>query len=360
MATPTRNESITQVRQDLSAEGVSQVWIRRSFEYALATVVGALLWVWYSAVDKLVKQCTPLRATGVFLDWWAGIWGLTRATESTAGGGIFLSGTVGAVQPAGSIIVGPDGQEYTTDAEATIEGSGLVEVEMTAAASGTDYNLAIAAPVTVASPGAGVSSAAFVDLFGITGGQTAENDDALRERLLARIRRPAGAGTDEDWRTWTREALAAVSRVWVYGRGREGNEGGVLLIMFAVAGGPVPSAGQVATVAAALAARRISGMKTLSVSAPTGQAITFTIALDPSYDTTANRTLVQGYLDDWFLSAASPGGTLANLDCRAALARAGIAYQLQSVAGGAGTDPIVPTSLLHLPTRGTITWGTWA
>ncbi|MBP7149788.1 MAG: hypothetical protein KBD01_19860, partial [Acidobacteria bacterium] len=68
----------------------------------------------------------------------------------------------------------------------------------------------------------------------------------------------------------------------------------------------------------------------------------------------------QRYIRDHFLSAASPGVTMRNENLATGIARAGIAYQLQAVAGGAGTDDVVPASLLHLPTLGTITWGTWA
>ena len=360
MSTPTRNELITQTRQDLAAEGVTQVWIRRAFEYALATVLGASLWVFYRWIDALGRQFNPATATGTFLDAWAAVYGLTRTAAGIASGGIFLLGAEGSVQPADSVIIGPDGQEYTTDAEATIEESGTISVDVTASGSGGEYNVPIAAPLIVASPGSGVSGSALVGIFGINGGQTAETDDALRLRLLVRIRRPSGAGTNADWQAWTREASTAVSRVWVYDCGREGGTGGLVYILFAVAGtSPIPSGGQVATVEAALASKRPSGMS-LTIEAPTDQPCTFTIALDPARDSTANRTLVTGCLQDLFLSATAPGITLPNLDIRAAISRAGIPYQLTSVAGGSGSSDIVPSSLVHLPTLSTITWGTWA
>ena len=84
-----------------------------------------------------------------------------------------------------------------------------------------------------------------------------------------------------------------------------------------------------------------------------------TIALDPSRDTSAARAIVAGYARQLF-AVGSPGGTVPNLDLRAALSRAGIAYQLQSVNGGIGTADVVAASNLHLPYLGTITWGTWA
>jgi hypothetical protein len=84
-----------------------------------------------------------------------------------------------------------------------------------------------------------------------------------------------------------------------------------------------------------------------------------TIALDPAQATDANKALVTAYVQDLF-DGGSPGVTLANLELQAAIARAGIAYQLQSIDGGSGSADVVPASSLHLLTRGTITWGTWA
>lgn len=362
MAVLTRQEYVTQVRQDLAAEGVSQVWIRRSFEYALATVVGTALWLWYSTVDGLAKQANPATATGIFLDAWARVFGLERRAAGTATGQAILTGVPGATQPAGSVLVTEDGYTVTLDEAATVVGEGeegLIAVNVTASDAGEDYNTDILAPLTVASPAVGINTAATAGLGGITGGQTAESDDDLRGRMLTRIRRPSGSGTAEDWIRWTKEASTAVYRVWHYGRGREGTVAGETLILFIVTGSdPIPSAGQVSTVETALASYVISGQD-LTVDGPTGQATALTIALDPSYDTAANRTLVQGYIRDHFLSGASPGVTMRNENLATGIARAGIAYQLQSVAGGAGTDDIVPASLLHLPTLGTITWGAW-
>lgn len=358
MATPTLKELSDQVRQDLAAEGVTQVWIRRTFEAALATVVAGVTWMFYRWVDALVKQCVPSTATGFFLDLWAAVFGLTRTAAATAAGPVVLYGLPGSVQPAGSTLVGPEGQEYTTDTDCTIGEGGAGAVLVTAGAPGDSFNLPPGAPLTVSSPGTGIQSRAVVGI-GITGGKTAESDDDLRARLLARIRRPAEVGTAEDFRRWTREACDSASRVWVYECGRLGNEAGKVLVMFAVAGqDPIPQQALVTAVWTYLQGKRPAGMLSFDVLAPTSQATAFTIALDPSRDNAATRTAVTGYLRDLFLAGA-PGVTITNLDLRAAISRAGIAFQLQAVAGGPGTADVVPASAYHLPTLGTITWGTW-
>ncbi len=357
MATPTLSELTTQVRQDLSAEGVSQVWVRRSFENALSTVLAGLLWVYYKWLDSIVKQCNPATATGIWLDLWARLFGLTRVIAGTATGGILINGITGSIQPAGSTIIGPDGQSYTTDDACTMEGdegvlgSGLVNV--TATASGDAFNLPVGTALTVASPATGIASA-LVAFLGLNGGQTGEDDEALRARLLTRIQRPAESGTAADYRRWTREASPAVSRVWVYECGRLGNEGGKVLVMMAVSGSnPIPQPSVVSAVTAALATKREAGMLAQEVRAPDAQTVDLTIALESS--TTANQDRVTGFLRDLF-TATAPGVLVRNLDIQAAIARAGILFHLQAVAGGSGTSDVTPTSLYHLPILGTITW----
>ena len=363
MATPTLAELTTQVRQDLGAEGVSQVWIRRTFESAVATVLAGVLWMFYRWIDAIVKQCVPSTATGTFLDLWAAVFGLTRTQPAVATGAAVITGLTGSTQPAGSILVGPEGQEYTTDVDVTMVGNpgeiGAGYVDVTASGPGDDYNVPVATPLIVSSPATGIQTDALAGFLGITGGKTAETDDELRARLLARIRRPAEVGTAEDFRRWTREARETVSRVWVYECGRLGNEGGKVLVMFAVAGpSPIPQAGDVTAVRNYLQTKRPAGMLSFDALAPTGQATALRIALDPGQNNATVRAAVASYLGDLFLAGA-PGVGITNLDLRAAISRAGVAFQLQSVAGGLGTADVVPASPYHLPILGVITWSAW-
>ena len=361
MAAPTLSDSIRQVRDDLAGEGVSQVWTRRTFEAALAIVVGSFLWAFYRWVDEVRKQANPLTATGLFLRLWGLIWRMIPTDPATASGSILLTGNAEAVQPAGSIIIGPDGQEYTTDDSCTLvltEGTaGAAFADVTASGTGDTFNLDPSTPMIVASPASGIAGAASV--WTMNGGRTGEDDESFRDRLLSRIQRPADVGNVDDFARWAREASTSVARVWVYRCGRTGSQAGHVLTLFAVSGtNPIPSGGLVTTVAAYILGKSPAGSKP-TTSAPTGQAVPLTIALDPSRDTSAARAIVAGYARQLF-AVGSPGGTVPNRDLRAALSRAGIAYQLQSVNGGLGTADVVAASNLHLPYLGTITWGTWA
>ncbi len=189
MATPTLAELTTQVRQDLGAEGVSQVWIRRTFESAIATVLAGVLWMFYRWIDAIVKQCVPSTATGIFLDAWAAVFGLTRTQPAVATGAAVITGLTGSTQPAGSILVGPEGQEYTTDVDVTMVGNpgeiGAGYVDLTASGPGDEYNVPVATPLIVSSPATGIQTDALAGFLGITGGKTAETDDELRKRCSA-------------------------------------------------------------------------------------------------------------------------------------------------------------------------------
>ena len=360
MSVPTRQELIDQIRGDLDAEGVSEVWIIRSLEYALAVVLGGLLWCYYSAVDALVRQYHPRYCTGVTLYLWLAIYGLTRIPAAYARGGVFLTGDAGSVLPAGSVLVTPSGVSYITDTAAIIGGAGTTEVEVTAVVAGPGGNLAAASSLIVVSPAAGIDSAALVDLFGLSGGQLGDTDESARERLLARMRSPAEIGTVADYERWTYAADATIGRVWVYEGGRDGTTAGTVEVTPAVAGSaPVPGAGVLAAVEAYLDARRPAGI-TQTITPPVAQLVTLTLAIDPARDTATSRAAIESELADLMQTSTAPGSPLANLDLRAAISRAGYSYQIHTLAGGSPTADVTPTSTYHLLTLGTVTWEAWA
>lgn len=359
MSVPTRQELIDQIRGDMDAEGVSEVWILRSLEYALAVVIGGLLWCYYSSVDALIRQYHPRYCTGVILDLWMAIYGLTRTPAAYAKGGVFLTGDSGSVLPAGSLLTTSSGVSYVTDTTAIIGGAGTTEVEVTAVEAGPTGNLAAAASLIVVSPTAGIDSAALVDLFGLAGGQLGDTDESARERLLARMRSPAEIGTAADYERWTYAADATIGRVWVYELGRDGSTAGTVEVIPAVAGSaPVPGAGVLAAVVAYLDARRPASI-TQVVSAPVAQAVTMTLAIDPARDTATSRAAIVAELADLMQTGTAPGVAVANLDIRAAISRAGYSYQIHTLAGGSPTADVTPTTSYHLLTLGTVTWEAW-
>jgi uncharacterized phage protein gp47/JayE len=358
MAVPTRDELIAQVRNDLSAEGVAQVWIRRTFEAALAVVLGGLLWSWYEWIDGkngLAKQFHPATATGIPLRLWCAIYGITARGEGTAVGTAVLDGTPSAVLDAGSFLIGPEGQEYTLDAAATLEGDGAGSAfpNITAAGSGGAYNLPVGTPLIVASPTSGISGAASVGLTGITGGQPAEMDDALRARLLERIARPGEVGHERDFVRWAREASTSVARVWVYPRGRLGTQAGEVLVLIGVAGSyPIPADSLVTAVANYLATKRPAGAH-VSTEKPAGHAVP--LSLHAPTATTTGKALIATLLAAYY-ATLDPGEIAANIYLAAAAAQSGLAVTFMSVDGGAGNADAVPATNKTLLYPGTISW----
>ena len=357
MSVPTRDELIEQIRSDLSSEGCSEVWIRRSLESALAVTLGGALWLFYSAADALIRQYHPLYCTGTTLRAWLTIYELTWGEAGYASGGILLTGTDGSVLPAQSLIA-YGGYQYRTQAAAIIS-AGVAYAEVLAVAAGPDSNVAAGETVIVVSPTAGIASTALVDPFGLTGGIVGDTDDTARARLLERMARPAEVGTVADYERWTRAASTSVSRVWVYEGGRDGGVAGTVEVIPAVGGSdPVPGASVLSAIEAYLAARRAAG-ETQIVTAPTPQGVTFALAIDPARSTTANKDLIEAQLADLFRTGTSPGAELSNLDIRAAISRAGISYQVHTIAGGSPGADVVPSTSRSLLTLGAVTWEAW-
>jgi uncharacterized phage protein gp47/JayE len=142
--------------------------------------------------------------------------------------------------------------------------------------------------------------------------------------------------------------VSGVTRAWVY-PGEQGDGTVVLRFMRDDDADPIPDAGEVAAVQAALDAER-PVTATLFVVAPVATPLDFAIQLTP--DTTAVRAAVQAELADLLRREAEPGGTILISHLREAIA----------VAGGE-TDHVMTVPAANVPhatgqiaTMGVITW----
>jgi uncharacterized phage protein gp47/JayE len=193
----------------------------------------------------------------------------------------------------------------------------------------------------------GVASAALVAAPGLTQGADAESDDALRLRLLARIRQPPMGGSASDYVAWALQ-VPGVTRAWVYPLE---NGVGTVTVRFVRDNDVdfIPDAGAVTAVQEYIDARRPVTAQ-VTVLAPTAAPLDLTIALTP--DTAAVRAAVTGELQDLLRRDAKPGGTILISRIREAI----------SVSAGETNHVLsAPTAdVTHLagemPTLGTITW----
>ena len=110
--------------------------------------------------------------------------------------------------PEGTQIQTEDGAVYVTTAESS-DGTALIR----AAVAGKAGNASAGMELTLVSPIAGIQSVCVASE--LTGGADAEDDEALRERLLYRQKTPPKAGTKADYVKWALE-VPGVTRAWCF------------------------------------------------------------------------------------------------------------------------------------------------
>lgn len=209
---PTLSDLIARAKSDLDAHapGVLASSDRDTLAYVLAGAMHAF----YGRLDWAARQLFPDQADPENVTRWASVWGLVPKAASAAKGHAVLSGNTGAAVPMGTLLQGPSGQTYTTDAAATLANGGAT-VAITASQGGVAGNLPPATPLTMALPVAGVASSAVVDAAGLKGGLDAESADDLLTRLLERLREPPHGGSAHDYVTWALE-IPGVTRAWCF------------------------------------------------------------------------------------------------------------------------------------------------
>lgn len=258
----------------------------------------------YGYVDWLARQILPDTAEEELLGRHAAIWGLTRKAAIGASGAVAVTGVQGTVIPIGTALVRDDDVEFRTTAAVAI-GVGATNVAVEELAGGVAGDTAAATVLRFVAPIAGVNAGAVVQAPGLTGGAAEEDDEALRARLLARIRTPPHGGSKGDYERWALE-VPEVTRAWVF-PGWMGT--GTVGVTFVMDNRPdiLPEPGDIETVEAYLDERRPVTADVV-VFAPEADPIDLRIKLVP--DTAETRAAVIAELDDFFARDAQPGGMI--------------------------------------------------
>ena len=322
--------------------------LRRSFLDVLARVLAWGLYGLYSLIVWVSQQVFPDTAEQEFLDRWATIWGLARLASTFSAGTVDLTGQDGSEIPAGTALRRASGEEYTTDVLATIA-AGVASVAVSAAKAGAASDAAAGTTLSFVSPVPGVDSTATVAAGGLTGGADEESDDALRARLLERLRQPPHGGAELDYIRWAKE-IAGVTRVWVFAQ--KFGEGTVGVTFVRDDESPIiPDAAELQTVQDYIddPARRPVPAK-VTVYGLTAVAQNFDIRVLP--DTTAVRAAAQGELEDLLEREATPGGTIKASRISEAISKAA-GETSHTIIAPAG-DITVATDEIAVP--GTFTW----
>lgn len=305
-ARPTLTQIVSRVEADIETRiPGADARLRRSNLNVLARVHSAGAHGLYGFLDFTARQVIYDTAEAEVLERWASIWSISRIAATYAEGSVTLTGTNGAVIPAGTLLQRPDAAEFTTTADATIAG-GTATAAVIASVAGVAGNSDAGAQLSLVTPIVGVNSTGVAAAGGISGGVDTEGDDNLRERLLRRVQTPPHGGSASDYVTWALE-VAGVTRAWVSPNHVGAGTVGVYFVMDNKEGTPIPDAGEVDAVQAYIEERRPVTAEGFVMS-PTPVALNFTIALTPN--TEAAKAAVEAELRDLLLREAEPGATI--------------------------------------------------
>jgi uncharacterized phage protein gp47/JayE len=320
--------------------------LRRSNLAVLARMHAGAVHGIYGYLDWLAQQLMVDTAETVFLDRYAGIWGVLRVPAAFATGSVTVTGTSGVVVPAGVQLQRSDGVAYTTTADATVTG-GTVDVPVAALVAGLVGNADAGTRMTFTAPVSGVNSGGVVASGGLTQGADRETDEALRGRVLDRIQQPPMGGARSDYEAWALQ-VAGVTRAWVYPLE---NGPGTVVVRFVRDNDTslIPDSAEVAAVQAYIDDLR-PVTANVTVEAPTASPLNMTIQLTPN--TAAVRAAVTAELTDVLQREAAPGGTILLSHLREAISVA--AGEVNNVLTTPTAD--VTHAAGEMPVLGTITW----
>lgn len=301
---PTLSALIERARADIESRlPGADSRLRHSVLDVLARVHAGAAAGLYGYLANIADQIMPDTANGQFLARHVAIWGLRPKAAVAAVITATATGTNGSVIISGTQVSRSDGAIYATTAAATIT-AGRATITLQAVDAGLDGDVAPGAVLTFTAPVPGVN--ATVSVVGTsTAGAEEEDLEALRARLLRRIRTPPQGGAASDYVSWALEQ-PGVTRAWPYpgwlGAGTVG-----LTFVMDDRPDPVPLAGDVLAVQEALDQLR-PVTAALTVFAPLTRSDDLIIAVTPS--SPAVQTAIEAELQDFYRREAEPGGTI--------------------------------------------------
>ena len=190
--------------------------LRRSPLRALGYAQAGLAYQQYGYIDWVARQSVPFTATEEHLEAWGALVSVLRLPAATASGPVRLSGTAGAVAPAGVLLRRGDGTTYVTTAGATLDGTGAAVVPAVAVQPGAAGNADPGIGMALATAVLGVQGA--LAAGPLAGGADQDGDAAFRSRVMRQWAKPPQGGAADDYVTWAL-AVPGVTRAWVLPRG---------------------------------------------------------------------------------------------------------------------------------------------
>ncbi|ROH88673.1 baseplate J/gp47 family protein [Stagnimonas aquatica] len=347
LSRPSLSDLVAGVRSDVETRVAgSTPGVRRSILGALATALAGAVHGVYGALSARASQSVPYTATGIDLEGWASIWGVTRKQPTGASGTATATGASGVLIPAGTRLQSAAGAVYSVDVDvSTVAGAAVLQ--LTAVEVGSLGNQPAGAVLTWVNTPTGLASTATVDADGLAGGANLESDDGLRARLLARIQAPGHGGNAADYLNWALE-VPAITRAWVFPLYDGPGTVRLYVANDAYTGAELAAGGDVTAAQAYIDALK-PVTADVEVVAPTAAPIDLTLSITP--DTAETRAAVEAALQELLLREPVPEGGLS-------------LNRLIVTIGSAGLDDFEMTSPVAAPsadvgellTLGEITW----
>lgn len=155
----------------------------------------------YHALDALLPAFYVDETSGPYIDKQAGTVGISRKAGAAAFCEIAFTGADGASIPTGAPYYTASGLAFYLESAVSIrDGTGTGTLR--SAGVGSAYNIAAGEIVTALRNASGVTG--FVNAAA-DGGADPETDEALLERYLERMRRPATSGNPWHYQRWAKE-----------------------------------------------------------------------------------------------------------------------------------------------------------
>lgn len=257
----------------------------------------------FGMIDFFGRMGTPMTATGAWLDRWGTFYGVARKRATPSTGVARINGTAAAVVPAELRLALPDGTELRVTVGGLLASGGSADFPLSAVVAGANES-ASDLPLTLLQSLPGIDGARLVG--SLTGGADAENEEAYRGRVIARISLPPHGGAEHDYIAWAL-AIPGITRAWAPPADQPGTV--VVWIMTDdLTPNGIPVAAKVAEVQAAIGLVRPVTAEPM-VAAPTPDPLAVRISrLTP--DTPLVRAAIAAEIADMLRSRSQPGGTI--------------------------------------------------
>lgn len=154
----------------------------------------------YAEMNLIVEAMFPQTSWGIYLSHLAEDWGLQRRQATQAAVTLVISGNAQTVVPAGALFSTPDGINFITDKDVTLDTQGKGTVSASSQQTGTTANVEAETitriPVSIYGVSAVTNPEAAHD------GYDEEDDETLRKRLLDHLQKPAQSGNKNHYIEW--------------------------------------------------------------------------------------------------------------------------------------------------------------